>query len=333
MSASPEIKIFEAELAADASAPLKISNEFLLTRGLLRDVPDEVRKKLFENAEQSNVRSNVVISATARAPDQAVKLARLGIEFLRWVLVQRALMNDVQEWQNARDLLASLDAKLLQKEAAVASIDRSIGQMAKLQNGEAPGPLSAPAGSVQIQVNGATYLPPGQQIIGLQSKRIDDEEELKKIADEKARIEKLQSFGTELASLLGTDPDPLKVLDSALARAETLRAQATSLPEQEAYDHAISRLALAKKTYVDLKPSPAAPYVHRTGLGLASSIAIGGGAGLLLWMAFLYILHLWEAEQATKGKEQPSSALFPVANPDGLQPQQRIRMASVEYDR
>ena len=343
LSSSPEVQAFESELASGASAPLTITNAFLVTRASLRDLPDAANAKLsqlLENAE----RSNVVVSAAAKTPDRAIKLAKLGVAFVCSVLVQHALSDDIHAWQSARDSIARLDAKLLQTRATIASIDRSIAQMTKLQrnnaqNSDAQGSADASERNAiqmqvygRMQVYGTSYLPPRQQIIGLQSRNIDNEETARATEDEKTRVETLQGFGTELASLLAAQSDPLKVLDTALGRAETLRAQSTLIPEQSAYDEAISRLASAKKKYVDVQTKPPEPYVYQSGFGLASSVVIGGVFGVLLWMGFLYCLHLWEAEQAASRHEAISTNVFPVGTSESLEPR-RVRAASIDHDR
>jgi hypothetical protein len=334
LASSPEAQAFESELASGASAPLTITYAFLVTRASLRDVPDTVSTKLSQNAD----RSDVVVSAAARTPDRAVKLAKLGVAFVRSVLVRHALSDEIHAWQNARDSIARLDTNLLQIKTAIASIDRTIAQMTKLQsndaqNSDAQGSAGASAGNaIQIQVYGASYLPLRQQIIGLQSKKNDNVEALQATEDEKTRVETLQAFGTELASVLAAQSDPLKVLDVALARAETLRAQSTVIPEQSAYDDAISRLALAEKKYVDLQTKPPEPYVYQSGFGLASSAVIGGVLGILLWMGFLYCLHLWEAEQTASRHEAISTNVIPVGTSESLEPR-RVRAASIDHDR
>jgi hypothetical protein len=288
-----EARTFAAQLAADAAGPLRIGHRLVVTRTIIRDVPDSLASNLFKNM---NPVSTMYVSSTDRTPEAAVREAELGLMFIRAVLIERALSQIALEWKGISAGIPNQDAALLAKGTEIASLERTIAAMSELDDGvsgrvEAN---SAANSAVQLQVTaGSSYLPSAQQIIGFKSRRIAALEELKTIQDDLVQAKALNAAGDELASMMSQDHDHFRVLDSSIERGRQQRASASSVPEQKAADATLSRFLSVKQLYVETPANPPRPNVRRTGIGLLTSTAIGVLAALAIWAAILALITMF----------------------------------------
>lgn len=296
ISDSPEAKQFQEQLARRAPT-ISFQHQFGVSRASIRDVPDEIAKDISKDAGASKI----IISAKMKSPEQAVKMAELGLSFLRTVLVQRALQRHLHDWRNVEARLAKLDGELVGRKAEIASLNRSIAEMSRLRDSSTSEVSSPDLGrsQIQVQVNGPTYLPPAQQLIGLQSRRIHEQEALKKVEDKVLRLQTYRSFSATLASITSSEPDPLKALASTLAEARGLRSQATETPQQSAADTVLSDLATDQTAYVDSESNPVHLLARVVGFDFPSAAGLGAASGAAVWVLLLYFSLLWRPQRET----------------------------------
>ncbi|WP_076833871.1 hypothetical protein [Bradyrhizobium brasilense] len=305
LSGSAEAQSILTQLAEGAGGPVKIQHEFGVSRASIRDVPDELARDISKSAGTFRL----LVSARAKSSEDAVKTAELAVSFVRAALVQSALERHRREWGDVDARLSQLDADALRRKAAIASLDRSIAEMTKLRDtdkSEASGADTARS-SIQVQVNGPAFLPAAQQLVGLQSQRIQEQEELKKIEDDIKRLESLRSFASRLASVFESEPDPLKALGKSLTEARDLRSRNTDVPQQLAADIAVSDLASDQKAYANSDGNLARPIARFTGYDLRSGVALGAVAGVAIWVALLYLSLLWRRDGEFRDADSPTA--------------------------
>jgi hypothetical protein len=276
----------------------------------VRDLPDAlaaaslVQNLATESKAPKPISSSIIVSATAATSQEALRMARIAMDFVRYALVQRALNRNIAEWRHFgakltdRDFgssIADLDSVILAHETMIASLDRKIAAMTTLRDGQKVNTAgAAPVGSaVQVQVSGPDFLPIDQQIVGMQAQRITTIENLMSVRMELAKKEAFRSFGNEVASVTAAEPDPLKALDQAVARAEDFRIKAQTVPEQQAADALRSALASTRSRYIEIETNPQQASAARAGIGGTTALAIGAATGVIAWMCILYLLLVW----------------------------------------
>ncbi|MBW7970295.1 hypothetical protein [Bradyrhizobium sp. BR 10289] len=304
LSGSAEAQLFLAQLAQGAGDPVKIQHEFGVSRATIRDVPDELARDISKSAGAFKLR----VSARAKSSEEAEKIAELAISFVPAAFIQNALERHRREWGDVDARLSQLDAEALRRKAQIASLDRSIVEMTKLRDADKSELSSTDIArsSIQVQVNGSAFLPAAQQLVGLQSQRIQEREELKKTEDEIKRLETLRSFASRLASIFGSEPDPLIALDKSLTEARDLRSRSTEVPQQIAADIAVSDLASDQKAYANAESNPAHATARFTGYELRSGIGLGAVAGGAIWIVLLYFSLLWRRDAEFRDAAAPS---------------------------
>jgi hypothetical protein len=289
-SNDPDAKAFQAEMLRKR---VKFTQEWIFSKSDLRNVPDEVAQALAKNNVASN--SVIRISTWARTPEVAENLARFAVDFLRAVLLDRALSQSVHQWRQSVVDLANIDTDIVNGQSQLDSLDRLIVGMGELQESQKETVKATPfaGSSVQVQISGSAYLPADQQLIALRSQRLAVVENLKKRRDDLERTRTVGAYGDEMRAIVDGEPDLTKAIAKARVRFQELRERAESIPVQLAADTVLSRLATLQRDYIDLPTNPPQALAYRSGLGLAVSMAIGGAIGILGWIGILYSLFMW----------------------------------------
>src|SRR5262249_54564698 len=146
--------------------PVAFQHAFALSRSDTRDLPDGMAAKLLDESETPD--SLVFVSATTRDRDEAIDLAGFAAGFCRDVLV----------WHELRDLVGTLAGTSAREIAAaqsrrialqqdVESLTRRIEALREIRE-EYGTQLGQVVGGTQVQVEGARFLSPVQQLVALE---------------------------------------------------------------------------------------------------------------------------------------------------------------------
>jgi hypothetical protein len=271
--------------------PYALANQ-LLPRIALSNIEELVR----QNPNDTSVSSDLVVSATDRDAKLAAEMADVALQFARDVLLRISLMDVLRAWNvEGAAKLAAVRSTIIADRGTVESLSRRIGEMQHIRDSYRDGaPVVAPDTSVQVQVTGPRYLSPSQQIVGLETERIDVAEQLKLAEQSAQRLEVIGRIGGGFDKLLDGESDASKALQlmvDELARQFGSRERlAAPLPVAAAVSEMERVLVGLRARFVDAAAIPHAPIALREGPG-RPLLAVGGAlAGFAIWLAFLHLV-------------------------------------------
>jgi len=298
-------------------SPIAFEHSFRLSRSDFRDLPDtvakavasqlahsNVEKLMHARAEDMQVSSELVVSATDRDAKLAIELADVAHQFARDALLRISLMDAVRMWTaDAAADLAAVRSQIIAYRAAVESLSRRINEMERMRNGYQDGArVSGPDASTQVQVTGPRYLSPSQQIIGLEAERIDVAEQLRLAQLSAQRLETVHRIGGAFDKLLDSESNAskaLKLLADELARQSSLlEGQQPPLPAVAAIADMERVVVGLRSRFVDASPIPPEPTVRREGPGRLLLAACGAFAGFIVWLAWMHFGSRWSGRVA-----------------------------------
>ena len=211
LSADPAFQRLERQLVTNAAGPVRIEHTFRAKKRDFRDVPDSLAKEGISKQEAASLLvSDILVAATASDPHQAVKKAKLAMEYLRESLHLTSLRSSVQTWgPNARVELVGLREQIAGHRATLASLDRRLVSLAVVRERykDLRELATISPTSVQVQVTGQRNLSPLHQVLGLEVERVEVVELIKLADENRARLETLEKFAAAFAPRLdGSEP-------------------------------------------------------------------------------------------------------------------------------
>jgi hypothetical protein len=280
------IDVFERQLAAGGHGPIQIDHSYL-TKRELRDVPDSLLKQL--SSENSTIR----VAATGADANTAVRLAALGVAFVRDTLCYAYLLDALRAWSSdVPEEIAKANKEVVELQSTINSLSRQLAAMQEVRKKYQDNALtgSAPQG-VQVQVQGAKHLSPIQQIVGLESELISHREALKIQEQRLTRLHTLQHY----AQSVDRDGKSGKaILDELSARAGALKTKPNTIAASEDLGSAGTltlineKLVGARAKFLDAPVVPATLQAEPVGPRKLWAILSGFVLGLIGWFAIIW---------------------------------------------
>lgn len=277
-----DYETLHSQLSLGRDEPVAFQHSFAVSRTDTRDLPDVIAAKLVEPDEVPN--SLVVVSATTRDLAEAIQLARFAAGFGRDVLVRHALQDLAGETAGKGAVeMATAQSQLITLSQDIDSLSRRIEAVRKIGD-EYGTRLGEVVGGTQVQVDGARYLSPVQQLIGLESERVDKMEELQTTRERLKQFQALVAIATDMNGQLRAPVSAIAALSAISSAAEKRLQNAQSEPEKAAAAMAIQDLTKLRVKLVDAPLSPIEPVAVRQSPPRSLIILAGIVAGFAVWL-------------------------------------------------
>jgi hypothetical protein len=307
---------------------IAIEHSFRFLRSDFRELPGILANQLLPRialsnmeqlahakADDRNVSSDLVVSATDRDAKLAAEMADVALQFARDALLRISLMDAIRVWRvEAAAELATVRSEIITHRERIESLSRRITEMQRIRDSYRDGaPVAAPDASVQVQVTGPRYLSPTQQIVGLEAERIDEAEQLKLAEQSVQRLETIGRIGGGFDKLLDGESDASKALqlmaDELARQFGGSEHSAPPLPVTAAVSELERVLVGLRARFVDAAAIPRWPTVRREGPGRLLLAAGGALAGFAVWLAFMHLVMRRPALAAPARHDHAKSAV------------------------
>lgn len=298
IAGSADFEKIHQQFIRNLSSPIKIEHLFRLSRKDTRDLPDVYGKEeLGRQIGSQGLQSDLQVSATAREPEAAIRLAKLAMGYARDSLATVSLRLSWRRWgPGARAELATNREAVANLRSDLASSDRRIESMERLKDRHKDEKdfavaSSALAPSVQFQIAGTRNLSPFQQIIGLETDRAELVEKLRLAEQERLRLETFVRFSDLFDLRIGNGASidlTREILNQA--KQSGAREDDAANPTENALANIGMQMQSILSRFDEVKTNPIEPEARSVGIGrgLATlfGMAIAGAVWLLVVLMF-----------------------------------------------
>ena len=227
----------------------------------------------------------------------AVRLAELAIRYARHVLFRVTLTDWIPPWraQVSREQV-DIQAAILSDRASLSSISRRIDDLERLREKfKEIATVNPQIAGVQVQVSGPRYLSIVQQLVGLESERIDLTENLRQTEASLPKIEALNRLVARFEEIFKAEPNAEQAVRQmeavVLDELKKSDAAATPLAERLAIVTVWKSVAGHRDRFIDGLFSPPTAVVRREA-PLRSLFTFGGALlGLIGWLLSYRLIH------------------------------------------
>jgi hypothetical protein len=290
--------IMAAEFGRARPSQIKIESAWRIQRGDVKDLPEAVVKDL---AVLRDPRTDLTATVTDRDPVKAQFIAEMAIRFVRYVALRVALTDLIPPWRQQIEREAmDWRVKLASMTSDLEASQRRIKDLEALRDRFKEFAAANPTVSgVQVQVTGPRYLSVVQQLIGLESERVDMREQQRQAIDAVTRTEVLRRLVLQFEEIYKTERN----LDRATARmeeiavAEVRAAEAPGVPlaNRIAAIGALRTISGLRERFVDALFLPPSAVVRPDGLPRSWLLLAGA---LLASLAAILVLKLRELKSS-----------------------------------
>ena len=288
--------VMERQLALGNTKPVSFELAFRVSRSDLRDLPEPAVKELAPSLIKDG-RFDLVTIVKEDNPEVAVRLAELAIRYARHVLFRVTLTDWIPPWraQVSREQV-DIQAAILSDRASLSSISRRIDDLERLREKfKEIATVNPQIAGVQVQVSGPRYLSIVQQLVGLESERIDLTENLRQTEASLPKIEALNRLVARFEEIFKAEPNAEQAVRQmeavVLDELKKSDAAATPLAERLAIVTVWKSVAGHRDRFIDGLFSPPTAVVRREA-PLRSLFTFGGALlGLIGWLLSYRLIH------------------------------------------
>jgi len=197
---------------------LRIAQIYRVQKNDLQQIPEQTGKELLQGGLTSQ--SEIRIHAADRTQDGAARLADMVVDFVRDVILWSRIRAAFDKWIGNTDAdLAAVRARIAMLNADLDSTNKKTVEIDKLRSKfKGAEDLSTLNSRFQSQQIDARYLSPLQQMIALDSTRIELAEQLRIARAEQVRLMTLNAVASEFTERLTINEQPIELAKSIRER-------------------------------------------------------------------------------------------------------------------
>jgi hypothetical protein len=298
LSSNIDFGIIHRQFALNLSSPIRIEHTFRLLRKDVRDLPEMPKDELNRQIGfRRGLQSDVHVYATAKEPEAAIRLAKLAMGYVRESLAAASLRLSLQQWgPAARAELAKKRELLAKAKTDLDSSNRRIERMERIRDrfkDEKDFSVSS-SGSppVQVQVTGAHNLSPLQRLIGLETDRAEQMEELRSAELDLVRLETLVRYSDLFQSRVG-DGASIDLAKEMLRHANQFEGAPQGdeiTAKEEARANIAQQMQVILTRFSETQTHPLEPEARTGGIGRGLAVLFGLVAGAAAWLLLVLLL-------------------------------------------
>jgi uncharacterized protein YerC len=260
-----------------------------------KDLPDSVARDILATKEQ--IKFDFQALATAVNADVALRQAQLSMDFFRDVAISSNIKAMMEVWSiGAQIETATLREQMTNTRLELASIERRFASMDAIQRkykniGEAIEPSLS---RTQIQTTGQRNLSPLQQLIALETDRVDTTDILMRFEDKLVELQTMSKFAAEFSPVISVAQPADKLARQMLERVRTLQSPrqgptSNALAADKALVGIEQYLTKLIAQYAETKTALPEGLIERPQPWWGAIAALLGGViGMIVWMLSVF---------------------------------------------
>lgn len=285
-------KLLRNQFASGSGGPVVFSHTFSISRNDTRDLPDVLQQSLFapNKNDRRNSNSSIVATAIDKDAEQSGEIARFAVRYLREVLIVHLLEETIADLRReAGNSMADQQVTAVITSMEVSSIKRKLAALTQIQSSPSSGLENNSFFGTQVQVQGSRYLSPHQQIIGLESERIDKEEAIRvannRIKSDRVVLELTTSMKALLAQKRNASSTINEILDLINQRKATDSSEDN--PALAAIETVHRNIVLVTNRFAEVGVSDLEPSLTIQSPPKLMSLILGILFGIAVWLVGL----------------------------------------------
>jgi hypothetical protein len=286
--ADPDLSaIIEQQLAAGNTKPIAIDRVSRFDKNDLKELPEESLKDVAHRIAIAG-RADLVATVKDRDSERASKLADLGIRFARYVLLRYELDEWIPPWRaQVQSELLNIQTAMSIETSDLESSAKRIAGLEALRDKYKDSAAAAPQlPGVQVQVAGSRYLSIAQQLVGLESERVDLNEKHRQSGQSLTTNQTLKTQADRFYEILKAEPNVELAVTTMESETTALLKQVEDpgapVPVRLALQSTLRDVRQRRDLFINKQFSPLSPITRWDSPPKWYGIVPGAALGLLL---------------------------------------------------